>query len=272
MSGFSAEWLALREPADTAARSESLVRFVAGGAPGPERAALRALDLGGGTGANIRYLSAKLPSPQHWTLVDDDPALLARVPASVTTHRADLRAVVNEGALFDGCWLVTASALLDLVSDEWLATLVRRCRTAGAAVLFALSYDGRIVCSPEDDDDEEVRRLVNEHQKTDKGFGLALGPAAGARAAQLLTTAGYIVRQAQSDWTLLPSAAEMQRVLFDGWAAAASEMAPARKTAIENWRARRIGHIDIGRSRIVVGHTDLAGVVSSHQSPVVSRA
>ena len=266
MSGFSAEWLALREPADTAARSADLAAFIS------RRFEGRLLDLGGGTGANIRYLSAKLPSPQHWTLVDDDPALLAGVPAFVTRHRSDLRVVVDEGDLFDGCSLVTASALLDLVSDEWLATLVRRCRTAGAAVLFALSYDGRIVCSPEDEDDEDVRRLVNEHQKTDKGFGPALGAAAGTRAAQLLTTAGYTVKQARSDWTLLPAVREMQKTLVNGWAAAASEMAPPRKAAIESWRGRRIGHIDAGRSHIVVGHTDVAGVVNSPQSPVISRA
>jgi hypothetical protein len=257
MSGFSAEWLALREPADTAARSADVAAFIS------RRFEGRLLDLGGGTGANVRYLSAKLPSPQHWTVVDHDPALLARVPAPITRHRALLQTVVDEGELFDGCSLVTASALLDLVSDAWLAKLVLRCRAAGAAVLFALSYDGRIVCSPEDPDDEEVRRLVNEHQKTDKGFGPALGPAAGARAALLLTTAGYVVKQAPSDWKLLPSAGEMQRLLVDGWATAASEMAPTRKSAIEDWRARRIGHIGAGRSRIVVGHVDVAGVWSS---------
>jgi hypothetical protein len=266
MSGFSVEWLALREPADTAARSADLAAFIS------RRFEGALLDLGGGTGANVRYLSTRLPSPQHWTVVDDDPALLARVPAPVTRHRARLQTVVDEGALFDGCSLVTASALLDLVSDEWLAKLVLRCRAAGAAVLFALSYDGRIACSPEEPDDEEVRRLVNDHQKTDKGFGPALGPAAGARAAQLLAAAGYTVKQAPSDWKLLPAAGEMQKALVNGWAAAASDMAPSRRNAIENWRARRLGHIDAGRSRIVVGHTDVAGVVVSPQSPVASRA
>jgi hypothetical protein len=264
MSGFSAEWLALREPADAAARSSALASFVA--RPG------RLLDLGGGTGANIRYLSSRFPAPQVWTLVDDDPALMARAPYSVTRHRADLNVVVDEGELFEGCVLVTASALLDLVSEQWLAKLVLRCRAADAPVLFALSYDGRIVCSPEDPDDEEIRRLVNEHQKRDKGFGPALGPDAAARAIAMLSAAGYTTRTEQSDWKLRPDAKDLQRELVAGWASAASEIAPPRAAVVDAWQLRRLAHIDAGRSRIVVGHTDVAGIVSSRQSPVLSRS
>jgi len=252
MSGFSAEWLALREDADAAARSSALAGFV--GRPG------RLLDLGGGTGANIRYLSSRLPSPQLWTIVDDDPALLARAPVSATRHRADLNAVVEDGHLFEGCVLVTASALLDLVSATWLAKLVLRCRAAEAPVLFALTYDGRMECSPQDQEDEEIRRLVNEHQKTDKGFGPALGPDAPARAVALLSAAGYATKQEQSDWKLLPAASDLQRQLVSGWAGAASEMAPAKKPSIAAWQARRLAHLDAGRSRIVVGHVDVAGI------------
>jgi len=261
MSGFSAEWLALREPADAAARSSALASFVLGG---PERAALRILDLGGGTGANIRYLSSRVPSPQHWTLVDDDADLLAHVPAGVTRRRMDLKAVVEDDELFQDCALVTASALLDLVSEQWLATLVLRCRAADASVLFALSYDGRIDCSPHEPDDEDVRRLVNAHQKTDKGFGPALGADAAARAEALLSAAGYTTKQERSDWDLPPAARDLQRQLVEGWAGAASAIAPARAVAVADWRARRLAHLDAGRSRIVVGHTDVAGVVTSH--------
>ncbi len=269
MSGFSADWLALREPADEAARSRELVLWTSGPARAalrgsPEGAALRAgrvIDLGGGTGSNIRYLSSILPSPQEWTLVDNDPLLLARAPAGVTTHRADLNLVINDAALFRGCALVTASALLDLVSEEWLASLVLRCRVADAAVLFALSYDGRIACTPAEPEDESVRQLVNVHQQTDKGFGRALGPDAAASTAALLSAAGYDVKQAQSDWDLGPKSRELQRELIDGWAVAASEMAPEQKSSIADWRARRIAHVDVGRSRIVVGHVDVAGVV-----------
>jgi hypothetical protein len=264
MSGFSAEWLALREPADAAARSSALASFVA--RPG------RLLDLGGGTGANIRYLSSRFPAPQLWTLVDDDPALMARAPASVTRHRADLNVVVDEGELFDGCVLVTASALLDLVSEQWLAKLVLRCRAADVPVLFALSYDGRIVCSPEDQYDEAVRRLVNEHQKRDKGFGPALGPDAAERSIAMLSAAGYTTRHEQSDWKLRPDAKDLQRELVLGWANAATEIDASSARAISGWQSRRLAHIDAGRSRIVVGHTDVAAVVISRQSSVPGRS
>jgi trans-aconitate methyltransferase len=259
VSGFSAEWLALREPADAAARSDELVSFIATEGDA-HRVALRLIDLGGGTGANIRYLSAKLPLPQHWVIVDDDPELLARAPAGVARRQADLNAVVDDTELFHDCDVVTASALLDLVSDRWLIQLVERCRAAGASVLFALNFDGRITCEPPEPEDKAVRRLVNRHQERDKGFGPALGPASGTRAATLLMAADYDVRQKQTDWQLGAPEAELQRQLIAGWTHAAVEMAPGDAAVLTGWKDRRIAHVNAGRSRIVVGHVDVAGV------------
>ena len=89
--------------------------------------------------------------------------------------------------------LVTASALLDLVSESWLRRIAVRCRDVGATVLFALTYDGRMRFEPAHAGDENIRTLVNHHQRTDKGFGPALGPAAIATAQTIFTELGYRV-------------------------------------------------------------------------------
>src|SRR5438874_8082377 len=65
---FSAGWLALREAADHAARSDRLARAAAGAIRG--RTPVRIVDLGCGTGSNLRYLAPRLPPPQRWLLVD----------------------------------------------------------------------------------------------------------------------------------------------------------------------------------------------------------
>src|SRR5215218_2153848 len=70
----SSSWLALREPADAAARADDLVEYVrrrlrAGGGPVIH-------DLGCGTGAMGRWLAPRLPGPQHWVLHDRDADLL----------------------------------------------------------------------------------------------------------------------------------------------------------------------------------------------------
>jgi hypothetical protein len=67
---------------------------------------------------------------------------------------------LTTAAIFHGRQLVTASALLDLVSEPWLQALAVRCREHASAVLFALNYDGRIQCWPEEPGDEQVRELV----------------------------------------------------------------------------------------------------------------
>src|SRR5690606_11774901 len=131
-------------------------------------------------------------------------------------------------------------ALLDLVSASWLEALAAACRGAGAAVLFALTYDGRISFDPADRADETIRALVNLHQHTDKGVGMAAGPDACSVARQCFENAGYEVHDAPADWKLTPDARPLQRALIDGWTEAASAIESARPTEILAWRARRL--------------------------------
>ena len=255
IASFSAEWLALREPADAAARSAALADAFA-------TRARRIVDLACGTGANIRFLAPRLPRASDWLAVDNDARLLAALlspeGATVSTLQLDLAHALDELPLA-GRDLVTASALLDLVSAPWLARLAARCADAGSDVLFALTFDGRIEWSPGDEGDERVRELINRHQLRDKGFGAALGPAAAAAAESTFGALGYEVRTAPSHWTLGPESPALQAALVDGWAAAAAEIAPGQDDALRGWARRRRALVAVGRSRLRVGHVDLAG-------------
>jgi hypothetical protein len=252
-------WLAMREAADARSRSASLTEALIEHLP--SHRPLRALDLATGTGSNIRYLSPRLPDAHQWRAVDRDATLLAQVPPNVDARCAELGSL-DDPMLFAGRHLVTASAFLDLVSKQWLAAIVTRCRDLGAAVLFALSYDGRSTCWPAESEDDLVRELLNTHQRNnDKGFGQAAGPDAVAAAIELLDAAGYEVRHEPSDWDLLPDEDAMQRELILGWAQAAIEVDERQARVVRNWLARRLAHVDEGRSRIRVGHQDIAAWV-----------
>ena len=276
---FSPDWLALREPADVKARSPRLASLVGGALPAD---VVHALDLGTGTGSNVRYLAERLPGRQDWLLVDADSRLIeeAKRKSSFGIARVvDLvEAVASpELGIFSGRDLVTASALLDLVSARWLHGLAGKCRQVGAAVLFSLTYDGDIRCMPAEPEDELIRDLVNRHQQGDKGFGPALGPAASGAAERCFADLGYRVESEPSPWVLTPDArddvaaapstGELQRQLIEGWAEAASEMAPERLRSIEDWRSRRLAHVNANRSCLTVGHSDMAAWLPEYYVP-----
>jgi len=256
------EWLRLRESADAHARAEALTRRIARVVAG--RRPVHVLDLGTGAGSNVRYLALRLPRPQHWRVVDRSGVLLADLRArtanldiEIDVRKMDLASL--DPSLFEGRHLVTASALLDLVSDSWLRALARHCRTAGAAALFTITYNGRSWCDPGEGEDDWVRELLNRHQKRDKGLGgPAAGPDAPVVAEGCFADEGYQVERVPSDWQLEPDESAIQRTLIDGWAEAATEMEPERAATIADWRARRLAHVNARRSRIVVGHDDFA--------------
>jgi hypothetical protein len=249
-----AGWLALREPIDAAGRSPDVTDAV--GRSLPRGRIVRAIDLGTGAGSNIRYLESRLDAPIVWRAVDRAPLLTSCLGIEIL--QAELGSLAPE--LFQAQDLVTASALLDLVSPSWIGRLARLCRSAGAAVLFALSYDGRSECFPAEPEDDAVRELFNRHQcAIDHGFGRAAGPHAAALALQAFSAAGYEMTSARSDWDLTPDQRDLQRQLIAGWAEAAAEMAPDRLPSIVEWLQRRLAHVDAGQSRILVGHVDLGG-------------
>lgn len=290
MSGtFDADWLSLREPADHAARDGALERRVVErlASVRPAGRHLRIVDLGSGTGSNLRHLAPRLPGPQHWTLVDYDPALLAVAalrsggappgegegkgegtgaePAGgselrVETRALDLSADSASGlpAAFEGgVDLVTGSALLDLVSRDWLERLADQAVAIDAPVLIALSYDGRCTWEPAHPLDGAMRQAVNRHQRGTKSFGGALGPDAPAAFADAFRARGVPVEMAQSDWDLGPDAAPLQDAFARGWASAAVETGLVSAEAVADWLAFRIDCAVQDGARLVVGHQDV---------------
>src|SRR5947208_2381282 len=116
----SPQWLALRETADAAARSAELAERLARRLAPDGRLVVH--DVGAGTGAMGRWLAPRLPGPQHWVLHDRDADLLdiADIPGvTVETERSDVTR-----AQFAGATLITASALLDLLTGDALGRLV----------------------------------------------------------------------------------------------------------------------------------------------------
>jgi hypothetical protein len=256
MSSFAADWLALREPFDLRARNPEVLAAVA--ASLAHLPSVNVVDLGCGTGSTMRALSRHLPPRQSWRLFDNDLSLLARASdaPNVTTIPLDLFRDL-EAALDGPVDLVATSALLDLVSGEWLERLAVEAAARQVPVYAALTYDGGVSIDPVDDADQSIIAAVNAHQRRDKGFGPALGPVAARAVVERFERVGYSVVQGPSDWRFGPQDREIQTEVLSGWVTAAREMGSLPLPDVIGWLTRRRELLDAGRSSIRVGHVDI---------------
>jgi Methyltransferase domain len=256
---FAADWLALREPYDFSARNRDVLAAVAQNVAG--QPSISIVDLACGTGATLRALAPHLGPRQLWRLVDNDLGLLARAagsdwPAgiSVTTTPVDLSHDL-EAALDGAVDLVTTSALLDLVSAEWLERFVVEIAARRLPVHAALTYDGRVVLEPSHPFDAAVISRVNRHQRLDKGFGPALGPAAAAAAIAQFEGVGYQVVHGAADWVFAAHDRQIQGEVLVGWATAARDLGELPPQIVD-WLTRRRELVAAGVSTMRVGHVD----------------
>jgi hypothetical protein len=255
----SPEWLRLREPADAAARSaelaELLGRHLASAGP------LEIHDLGGGSGAMGRWLAPRLPGPQHWVVHDRDADLLELAvadapgqaadgaPVTVAARRSDVTGLTR--AELAGASLVTASALLDLLTADELARMLLSC--AGCPMLLALTVVGRVTLTPEERLDARMGAAFNAHQRRS---GL-LGPGAVAAAVDELRGTGAEVLVRPSSWRLDGAHAGLVAEWLGGWVAAACEQEPALAEEAGAYRDRRQAQAAAGELEVMVDHADL---------------
>jgi SAM-dependent methyltransferase len=275
MSGFSPEWLTLREPADHRARDAHLGLKLADRLQKKQTVVVR--DLGCGTGSNIRATYALLGPEQHWTLVDYDARLIEAARAHLTAWadratdlgdglelmksgkrlvlrfvQVDLTADLDR-ALGDKPDLVTASALFDLCSAAFIDRFASAVAARRSAFYTVLTYNGIQRWTPRHAADEAMCAAFCAHQLTDKGFGPSAGPTAPNALKTAFMRAGYRVEEGDSPWLLGRSDQTLIDALAPGFADAASETKRLSEADLKSWRA-------IERHGAEVGHTDTLAV------------
>lgn len=259
------DWLALREPADAAARAIELVAQARQLLTPPSPVVVH--DLGCGTGSMARWLAPQLPGPQHWVMYDRDADLLARAAVDLPPMAADGSRVTVETRQCDitrlgqrdltGASLITASALLDMLTAAEVERIARSCVQAGCAALLTLSVIGDVSLTPPDPLDDVIASAFNEHQRRGEGDSRLLGPDAVGYAGDMFARLGAEVGMAPSPWQLGAADVALTTEWFKGWVGAACEQRPGLIAATHAYAERRLADAAAGRLRVTVRHHDL---------------
>ncbi len=274
MNRFPSAWLALREPMDIASHNQDVLGACAHAFSTQD--ALSICDLGAGTGISIRAFAPFLPKRQYWTLVDhdaenldtakdilaawgnsaqamDDGLALEYADKHIEVRFSQRDLVADTAPWPAGTELVTASALFDLTSEDWIGRLVKKLTGDGLSILAALSFDGRIHLNPNDIRNERIFSAFCAHQQTDKGFGTASGPGAAAALEAHLKKAGYAVTSGDSPWEMGFASQQLMHETLKGIATAAAETGAVTQNDAENWLDDQIR----GAESLIVGHRDI---------------
>jgi trans-aconitate methyltransferase len=257
MSGFDKGWLALREPVDLQARDQSILAAAIKTVSDTVNPVI--LDIGCGTGSTFRALSSALHGPATWRLFDNDRKLLDEAVRlhgeAVETVQGDLCDI--EALPLSAATIVTASALFDLCSQEFITRFCEKIARTGTGLYAALNYDGIMQWSKTHPLDEVVTAMFNAHQLNDKGFGRALGPSAWKALAVALEGHGYRVTTASSPWVMTAANAELQILFLKGIVHAVLEYGELDEAEILDWSKFRRRMIEQENSLCRVGHQDV---------------
>ncbi|MCA9130450.1 MAG: class I SAM-dependent methyltransferase [Planctomycetales bacterium] len=253
------DWLSARELADALARSETLAKkFVEMVGPND-----LIVDLACGTGANYRYLDRFFSSRHQWLGIDFDPQALQIASQCLPSDRASFRQVNLASELQQvpaGAGIaITASAFLDITSEDWLAQLASHCRTM--PLLISMSVVGQPEWQPSHDLDELIRQQIERHQRSDHGFGPSLGPDAAGRLAKLLGEYGCQVTLQSSDWVLDFADSSLVAMLIGGVSKRVQSFYESNDLhtleLVQGWEESRRNQLQQGNVRVTIRHLDL---------------
>ena len=185
-------------------------------APFAHGAGPRVLELGGGIGTMIdRVAEEGRLQPASWTMIDEQPALIARARerfAHTAPFPLELIATGLDAYLaspFQAVDLVIANAFLDLLDPPFVLPRMRGLCRPGGFFLFSITFDGLTVLEPEIDPELDTRIMELYHRTMDERMadGKRSGDSrCGRHLLTLLPRCGYkIIAAGSSDWIVHPS-------------------------------------------------------------------
>jgi hypothetical protein len=178
-----------------------------------------------------------------------------RAEVAIETRLSDVTRLGPDD--FDGATLVTASALLDLLTGDELTALIDSCSAAGSPVLFALSVTGRVQLRPADPLDARVGAAFEAHQRRMTPRGRLLGADAVQDAVEGFRRLGAQVFVRPSPWRLGAMQSDLAGEWVAGWVEAACEQEPALVEDFDLYKRRRLREAAGGALTVTVGHADL---------------
>jgi hypothetical protein len=176
-------------------------------------------------------------------------------PLTVRTHEGDLTALGP--AELAGTSLVTASALLDLLTADEVDGLAAACIGAGCPALLTLTVSGSVGMTPGDPLDSSFAAAFDAHQRRTVDGRRLLGPDAGAAAVDAFERRGATVITRPSPWRLDARHAALSEEWLRGWIGAACAQQPDLDHLAGPYLRRRLDAAAAGELRALVGHVDL---------------
>lgn len=279
-------WLAIAEALDERARAIELVWQFARALPSRPHL----LDLGAGTGGNVRHLLPRLGRRQQdWTVMEARFPLFSRLEGEMerwarqhgwgVSHNGtgpllfgdDLRCQIAPTALalditrnrglhhlgvqrHDG---VSCHHFLHTLSQRWLDDFVIELNSSGKLPLLATGLpDGMPRWSTPDPDDALIAEALIAPPDPAVGDEPALGLGAARAVLLALQGAGYKVDGARSDWRV-DGMRHPQRLgaLIDAMAGMAAHSHPDEQDRAQAWRHRR--REALAGTALLIPHLDL---------------
>jgi hypothetical protein len=206
-------------------------------------------------------------------LHDLDGDLLAVANAHPTGRSSDGATLAFESQTTDvmhldaqalsGADLVTASALLDMMTGREVADLVETCAALRRPILMCLSVVGDVALWPAHPLDDRIAKAFNAHQRRSTERGDLLGPDAATFAAEAFRARGLEVRLESTPWRLGAADAQLIAEWFEGWFGAALEHDAELVKEAARYGAERRFQAQAGLLAVSVGHVDLLALPAS---------